>query len=1020
MVAGRSTAWKIQKKLGEGDAGEVYLVESLLEGRAAVLKRPNPGAFPSEITRQAAQIETEGKILRALENLGLETAAGRVRAPALLDVSKSGTEFSERYFIVIDQAPGFDLNALARAVTMGPPETAETSSTSNLPGQVLFAQLVARGLVPRLLLLRVLWLMLAFIQEAHRRMLNDEGLMHHGAIWNDIKPDHLFWDPLQANLTLIDWGNGKFLQKDGTTKDRQSSVTDDARQFIHEMGRFLQNFRPDLHEELTWPDGAEGVEGPVQVLERVQERIEALGTQELEKLAQLRQRERDLCETSTPTLAALQELNDLQEQILQTGELPNYAGTETLALGLSTGLASQGRWEQFAEVCSQAARLPVATGEKWRLLEEISQIGSQVEAQYLPGVTQALVAGLVDDWPSALWSLAEVYQTQPQPTWWTELSQRMRQLHYQIDASLLPPFMALNRIYYLVQAQLKKLEPAQSASESTIGEPAETLERYQLLGKILQEEILAKWTLVEPEPPDSSLEYRALENILEDLGSLIPNANVAMRKTLDQPTTQIQIVLDAWGRKEYDTARKGLRRILLWDPHRWRVLAAERFIRKAPIWQEKVRSGPPDGELLADFMARLELEGRELRNRVGPAHWLDIILNTLQRLRKGTRAGDLISGNPDLLGLMPWISRVGWVPSQPTAPAKPVRLTREVIPQNHRSTIDEVKASRLGQSQGFLLGDPLDTWAPEARGSSARVFLGFLRNADGNLKQTAVKVMRRDRVEYALPLFEEEIKVLTAMQDVAGVTPILETGYIKLDRGVELPPETTPISARDLRGEVMRYSLQYLDEFQEQMQARIGKGWMPYLALEKRNPEDNLMLLCDAGYTRGRFISLVEALRIAIQICDILQAAHERHILYRDHKILHFYWQEQYNGVFIIDWNVAKHHPQGLTDEEKQFDLVQFGARALHHIFTGRPAPGALPMGPTRPEEIDTAAHSYTVQWTYDDRRLPYELKELLERVLAGDYIEIENLRRDLVHAFSQLQGGEQEQTADTEPSGNA
>ncbi|MFN2197537.1 MAG: hypothetical protein ACK2UW_15575, partial [Anaerolineales bacterium] len=535
MVAGRSTAWKIQKKLGEGDAGEVYLVESLLEGRTAVLKRPNPGAFPSEITRQAAQIDTEGKILRAMENLSLESDAGGVRAPALLDASKGGTEFSERYFIVIEQAAGFDLNSLARAVTMGQPENAEGLPPETTPGQTLFAQLVARGLVPRLLLLRVLELMLAFTQEAHQRMLNDEGLMHHGAIWNDIKPDHLFWDPVQSSLMLIDWGNGKFLQRDGTTKDRQSSVTDDARQFIHEMGRFLHNFRPDLHEELVWPDGTDGVAGPAVVLEQLRERIAALGAQELEKLTQLRQRERNLCEIASPTLAALEELNDLQEQILQTGELPNYSGTETLALGLSTGLASQGNWEQFAQVCSQAARLPVASGEKWRLLEEVSQIGTQVEAQFLPGVTQALMAGLVDDWPSALWSLAEAYRTQPQPPWWNDLSQRVRQLFLQIDASLLPPYTALSRIYHLVQAQLKKFEPTQLTGESANDEPADTFGRYQLLGQILQDEILTKWTLVEPDPPDSSLEYRAIENVLDELGSLIPNANLAMRKTLNQP-----------------------------------------------------------------------------------------------------------------------------------------------------------------------------------------------------------------------------------------------------------------------------------------------------------------------------------------------------------------------------------------------------------------------------------------------------------------------------------------------------
>jgi hypothetical protein len=87
MIAGRSTAWKLIKKLGEGDAGEVYLVESLLEGREAILKRPYRSSFPSEVTRQAAQIETEGKILRAMENLSLEARPGKVKAPALLDLS---------------------------------------------------------------------------------------------------------------------------------------------------------------------------------------------------------------------------------------------------------------------------------------------------------------------------------------------------------------------------------------------------------------------------------------------------------------------------------------------------------------------------------------------------------------------------------------------------------------------------------------------------------------------------------------------------------------------------------------------------------------------------------------------------------------------------------------------------------------------------------------------------------------------------------------------------------------------
>jgi serine/threonine protein kinase len=163
------------------------------------------------------------------------------------------------------------------------------------------------------------------------------------------------------------------------------------------------------------------------------------------------------------------------------------------------------------------------------------------------------------------------------------------------------------------------------------------------------------------------------------------------------------------------------------------------------------------------------------------------------------------------------------------------------------------------------------------------------------------------------------------------------------------------------------------------------------------------MTLCDAGYTHGRFLPVDESLRLAIQICDILHAAHTRNIVYRDHKILHYYWLEIYNGVSVIDWNVAKRYPQGLSNAEIQFDLVQFGARALHHIMTGRPAPGALPLGPTRPDEIEHAARTYSVRWNYHDKRLPAQVKDILEGVLAGEYTSVKALRDDLHGCFMKV-----------------
>ena len=39
-ITGQQYTWNLLKKMGEGDAGEVYLVESLLGGEPAILKRP--------------------------------------------------------------------------------------------------------------------------------------------------------------------------------------------------------------------------------------------------------------------------------------------------------------------------------------------------------------------------------------------------------------------------------------------------------------------------------------------------------------------------------------------------------------------------------------------------------------------------------------------------------------------------------------------------------------------------------------------------------------------------------------------------------------------------------------------------------------------------------------------------------------------------------------------------------------------------------------------------------------------
>ena len=87
--------------------------------------------------------------------------------------------------------------------------------------------------------------------------------MHaEGIIYNDIKTEHIFWDPRRARVTIIDWGNTQLAEHNGMSHDRQFSTQGDFRQFIEEMGRYLSSVAPDLRTSLGWPAQFEPDEDP--------------------------------------------------------------------------------------------------------------------------------------------------------------------------------------------------------------------------------------------------------------------------------------------------------------------------------------------------------------------------------------------------------------------------------------------------------------------------------------------------------------------------------------------------------------------------------------------------------------------------------------------------------------------------------------------------------------------------------------------------------------------------------------
>ena len=634
------------------------------------------------------------------------------------------------------------------------------------------------------------------------------------------------------------------------------------------------------------------------------------------------------------------------------------------------------------------------------MIARLGQIATRSQGELRAHFVDALQALICMDGEAVLWNLLAAIQDAPEPNWWHELVGQVRRLQLGPEADAVLPLVAVNRLSLGLQSLMRQMEdsqprhPAGSQHRHSAG-GKEELGRLMRAARSLQEDVITPWTQTDPHPPHAFLDYDNLSRLVDELQTVLPTEYQMVERLLTQPKAQVRLVMQAWDRKDFIAASQGLRHILLWDPDRRRVLQAERLIIAAPDWLLKVHLGPQNGENFQEFATNLEFDGRELRNHVGPATWLDDILECLARLRKGVWPGDMLASLPGLIREMPWLKNFERVER---LPAEVKNLVGEAVPPPSPEGTESIglREGIFGQAGDLRLVEPLDAWAPEARGSSARVYLAE-ENGGRNLpQQVALKMMRMDKADYAIPLFREEVQILALMDKIPGISRMLECGFIHLEPDGPLPLDADLQAIRGLKGSLIRIGSDSSHNFVSQIETRVEEGWIPYLSVEKRERKDNLLLLCDAGLTYGRYLPLINLLKMAIQICDILHAAHELSIVYRDHKILHYYWQERTNGVYVIDWNVARLHPEGLTEDEKQMDLVQFGARGLHHILTGRAAPGALPLGPTRPEEIETAAQSYRAQWTYDDQRLSKGLRDIIEAILTGQYLSALKLRDDL------------------------
>src|SRR4030066_1058417 len=200
-IQGQRRSWNLVKKLGEGDAGEIYLVESLLDNQPAILKRPRRGSFLSDIQRQANQIKTEGSILRGMQRSAFPDQSIHLDIPALIDQNKPESGLGEQTFIIIEQAKGLDLKLLSQVIHFGP------ASIQTLPTDPESTSLIHQWSqfpeFPQPLLVRILLGVLNLLETIHTTEIRTDQFTQSGVIWNDVKPEHLYWVPLAVALPSL-------------------------------------------------------------------------------------------------------------------------------------------------------------------------------------------------------------------------------------------------------------------------------------------------------------------------------------------------------------------------------------------------------------------------------------------------------------------------------------------------------------------------------------------------------------------------------------------------------------------------------------------------------------------------------------------------------------------------------------------------------------------------------------------------------------------------------------------------
>jgi hypothetical protein len=201
------------------------------------------------------------------------------------------------------------------------------------------------------------------------------------------------------------------------------------------------------------------------------------------------------------------------------------------------------------------------------------------------------------------------------------------------------------------------------------------------------------------------------------------------------------------------------------------------------------------------------------------------------------------------------------------------------------------------------------------------------------------------------------------------VIRVYDCGYV--ESAAEHPQE----------GEIRSFKLN-LEAFRQNFYPCLRDGWRPYLALEYLPRHQNLLYLMKSAKGERRRLPTEEALNLGLQFGQLLYRAHERNIVFLDHKLEHVYWDGE--TLRVIDWNSSR-RVGGITGKapegQKINDLHNLCVGILYPIFTGAaPQKGSLRPQPASQAEVEARYEGISQLDFSMEASLSQGLIELLER----------------------------------------